>query len=695
MSDPQKPNLTYSYVAFQQEQGDNSFPGSQLQADLAELKRASTDTIEALKDVRRSDGKLQNQIVTPDSLSMATRELMAGVGATGPTGPTGPAGVGATGPTGATGATGPAGATGATGPIGATGPGGATGPAGATGATGPAGNGATGATGPAGATGPTGATGPAGSTGPTGPAGIGATGATGPAGATGATGPTGPGGGVDTPPIVILATGQSNFTLIFSEAWDPPTNLQLWNWDPNVNDDGDVGTAFAAMSNTTIAVPWLFAAEVAKANPTREVRLINISFAGEAIAKWISGATAPDAYGAIRANVTTALSALGVSSIDCMIWWQGESDASGASTTYVANWQTVHAQFLAETWFPVSTPVVVMGLSEVSATWRDYTKNLAALAALDPDRVIFCRTGLLPSSYWNSTFTFHIEANGAHQAAKLAYNSLVAGGMRANIQNMLVDPVTGNLRFGGTTFNSGVIAEIGRSENAIQQFRVSNGDSGSSAQAQVRVVSDGGSMNMIAYPAAVGSIGQIQWSGSFGLQITATHASGRLQLGAQNAIAATLYNGHFGIGITGAATPDRRLHSEVDDATNNAVTQALRLTHTTSGTPAAGIGVGMEFEVETSASNNEVGATIEAIAADATSTSEDFDLVVKLMTAGAAVAEKFRVRSTGEPVFKPPASAAALSNNGEVTMQLTNNTTLRLLARGSDGTTRGVNLTLS
>lgn len=144
MSDPQKPNLTYSYVAFQQEQGDNSFPGSQLQADLAELTRASDDTIDALKDVRRSDGKLKNQIVTPDSLSPATRALMVGEGATGPTGPTGPsgpAGVGATGATGPSGAAstvpGPTGPTGATGVTGATEPTGVTGATGATGPTGP------------------------------------------------------------------------------------------------------------------------------------------------------------------------------------------------------------------------------------------------------------------------------------------------------------------------------------------------------------------------------------------------------------------------------------------------------------------------------------------------------------------------------------------------------------------------------
>ena len=90
MAAPEKPQLDYSYVSFQQELGDNSFPGSQLQNDLDELVRAADDTIDALADVRRSDGALPNGKVTPDSLSAATRALMIG---TGPTGPTGPAGV--------------------------------------------------------------------------------------------------------------------------------------------------------------------------------------------------------------------------------------------------------------------------------------------------------------------------------------------------------------------------------------------------------------------------------------------------------------------------------------------------------------------------------------------------------------------------------------------------------------------------
>lgn len=116
MAAPEKPTRDYSYTGYQQEQqGVSNFPGTQIDNDFDNFGRAIDQTIDALGQIRRTDGALNNGIVTPDSLSDATRALLPAVGATGPTGPTG-----ATGPTGPTGPTG-IGATGPTGPSGATG----------------------------------------------------------------------------------------------------------------------------------------------------------------------------------------------------------------------------------------------------------------------------------------------------------------------------------------------------------------------------------------------------------------------------------------------------------------------------------------------------------------------------------------------------------------------------------------------
>lgn len=102
----------------------------------------------------------------------------------------------------------------------------------------------------------------------------------------------------------------------------------------------------------------------------------------------------------------------------------------------------------------------------------------------------------------------------------------------------------------------------------------------------------------------------------------------------------TVSLGNIGIGT---ASPDRRFHVESDLATTNAVTNVQRLTVTSSGTPAAGIGVGLEFEVETAAGNNEIGARIEAVTTDVGAGTEDFDLRFYAMSAGLPAQECLRL----------------------------------------------------
>jgi hypothetical protein len=84
----------------------------------------------------------------------------------------------------------------------------------------------------------------------------------------------------------------------------------------------------------------------------------------------------------------------------------------------------------------------------------------------------------------------------------------------------------------------------------------------------------------------------------------------------------------------------------VQDSATTTVSIPLILRHHTDATPANGIGTGVQFITETAVSNYEIGSIIESVAVDTTSTSEDFDLVFKGMAAGAAAAERFRIKST-------------------------------------------------
>jgi len=110
----------------------------------------------------------------------------------------------------------------------------------------------------------------------------------------------------------------------------------------------------------------------------------------------------------------------------------------------------------------------------------------------------------------------------------------------------------------------------------------------------------------------------------------------------------TLTNGLFvaanlnAVGI-GHAVPDRLLHIEQDTATTNAVQYLQRLTETSSGTVATGLGVGMEFELEneTQATMYVAGTISTLWAAEA---SVNADMVFQTMS-GASLSEAARFTS--------------------------------------------------
>lgn len=104
--------------------------------------------------------------------------------------------------------------------------------------------------------------------------------------------------------------------------------------------------------------------------------------------------------------------------------------------------------------------------------------------------------------------------------------------------------------------------------------------------------------------------------------------------------------GNDRVGVS-TSTPDTLLHVETTTALTNTVSYPARVTHETSGVPAANIGIGLQYEQETSAANNEVIMTLDAVLDDATLGSEDASFSVKLMEAGAAAAEKFAIEPTG------------------------------------------------
>lgn len=109
------------------------------------------------------------------------------------------------------------------------------------------------------------------------------------------------------------------------------------------------------------------------------------------------------------------------------------------------------------------------------------------------------------------------------------------------------------------------------------------------------------------------------------------------------------YSGSVGFG---QSDPSRVAEMAALDSNNATVSQILRLTKLTTGSPASGIGGGIELACQTGASTYVIAGSIEFAATDVTGASEDFDLVFKLMKDGAAAAEVFRVTSKGTAKLK-------------------------------------------
>lgn len=137
-------------------------------------------------------------------------------------------------------------------------------------------------------------------------------------------------------------------------------------------------------------------------------------------------------------------------------------------------------------------------------------------------------------------------------------------------------------------------------------------------------------------------------SGRAGGQVAygGTAASENLRLdGTSHATAGYVYTLASNLGA-GTATPARRLHSAVADATTNAITYASRITHTTSGTPAIGIGVGAEYEVQ-SLGGNVIAATTAATYTTVTGGAEVSDYIISTRSGSIQEAAKINLAGVG------------------------------------------------
>lgn len=80
MADPTKFTPGYGYADFQASNPSTPLPGNRVDTDMANIATSVSEIVDAVTDVRRSDGALNNGIVTPESLSALVVTMLATAG---------------------------------------------------------------------------------------------------------------------------------------------------------------------------------------------------------------------------------------------------------------------------------------------------------------------------------------------------------------------------------------------------------------------------------------------------------------------------------------------------------------------------------------------------------------------------------------------------------------------------------------
>ena len=153
--------------------------------------------------------------------------------------------------------------------------------------------------------------------------------------------------------------------------------------------------------------------------------------------------------------------------------------------------------------------------------------------------------------------------------------------------------------------------------------------------------------------AGTGSL-KLQQGGATKLEVTSTGVTVADDLVVNDDVSLSSDAAVINLGADGEVTlthqADVGVLLDVENATTNGVTDVLKLQAKSTGTPAVGIGVGLEFSTETAASTIETGGVIESVTTGLTPTSEEFDMVFKTMSSGATPAERLKLNGSGATI---------------------------------------------
>lgn len=198
--------------------------------------------------------------------------------------------------------------------------------------------------------------------------------------------------GEGTGPLLLVIAGQSNAVGI-NNGGPNPSNSLVNTWDA-------VTGAWVSGGQYT-ALPWtrstpdgnggnnnfaLSAAHYLQEKTQRPIYIVFDAVGGQPISQWMGSGSSSTRYAALKTKVqaalaTTPFTSVSKTTIDALIWAQGEADFERTFAQYLADITTLDAQFKAETWVEEWTPFFIMGMSplhdryQVSAALRHFSNK--------------------------------------------------------------------------------------------------------------------------------------------------------------------------------------------------------------------------------------------------------------------------------------------------------------------------------
>jgi hypothetical protein len=208
---------------------------------------------------------------------------------------------------------------------------------------------------------------------------------------------------IDTTPIVIVTTGQSNAVGQRDDGPNPADpNVKVWDRVTNAWGSSDITqTPFSRsqpdgnLSKNSVGLS--FAHRMSK-ETKRPVYLIHDAYSGKPIEDWMGAGTASVRYAALATKVVNALATpelAGVNEIDYLLWTQGEENALvDQFNDYLPKFTTLDVQFRAESWMGRVTPMLVFGLSNLHKRYQIVRAQEIYCANKNPNCIYVNSSGL-------------------------------------------------------------------------------------------------------------------------------------------------------------------------------------------------------------------------------------------------------------------------------------------------------------